>query len=112
MPKPGGSALADRSVTTKLAGFYKPGAAAYQYGDSGWMYDMFARGLAWRAIPKLLSWCVSGNVLATLKWMSTEGRETTIHDARVLEAREGLSKAGFFTRPGTIRTRSTTTIRT
>ena len=96
MPKPGGATLADRSVTAKLAGFYKPGAAAYQYGDSGWMYDMFARGQAWRAIPKLLSWCVSGNVIATWKWMTTEGRETTIHDARVLEAQEGLSKAEFF----------------
>ena len=90
------SALADRSVTTQLAGFYKPGADAYQFGDSGWMYDMFARGRSWRAIPKFLSWCVSGNVIATLKWMTNESHETTIHDARVLEAQEGLSKAAFF----------------
>ena len=96
MPKPGGSALSDRSVTAKLTGFYKPGTAAYQFGDSGWMYEMFARGQAWRAIPKLLSWCVSGNVIATWKWMATEGHERTIHDARVLEAGEGLSKAEFF----------------
>ena len=93
---PAGSALADRSVTTKLAGFYKPDADAHQFGDSGWMYDMFARGRSWRAIPKFLSWCVSGNVVATLKWMANESRETTIHDARVLEAQEGLSKAEFF----------------
>ena len=53
-------------------------------------------GRSWRAIPKFLSWCVSGNVIATLKWMTNESHETTIHDARVLEAQEGLSKAGFF----------------
>ena len=50
--RPGQVSVADKSVTAKLSGFYKPDAGAIQYGDGGWIYDMFARGQVLRSIPK------------------------------------------------------------
>ena len=88
--------VAEKSVTAKLSGFYKADTGAIQYGDGGWIYDMFARGQVLRSIPKFFSWCVSGNVMSTLRWASSDSHATTIHDARLLEEQEGLSKSEFF----------------
>jgi hypothetical protein len=95
-----GIALEGSSVIADLPGFYKTDADSHQYAELGWMFDMFARGQVLRSIPKFVSWCFSGSVLSTLRSLDRVSHSLEVHDARLLEVSQGLSKAQFFDKYG------------
>eukprot|EP00931_Biecheleriopsis_adriatica_P005765 TRINITY_DN10724_c0_g1_i2.p1 TRINITY_DN10724_c0_g1~~TRINITY_DN10724_c0_g1_i2.p1 ORF type:complete len:373 (-),score=67.55 TRINITY_DN10724_c0_g1_i2:65-1183(-) len=86
-------------VEVTLPGLYKQEASSHQEIELNWIYTIKNKEPL-KFVPKLLRFLSSGRVSKTFRALNQKAVKVQMHNARELEAAEGLSKKDFFDKYG------------